>query len=260
MTRPLSYDFQKTIYFIILSLSASSALAITNIESQRLSNSTEGTSGSVSLALDGRIGESDKFALGTSIKLIKRNQRSEIITIISRDYAEVDDVVNTDESFIHLRYLHKYSNNWGQEVFSQYQEDKFSFLKKRSLIGAGARYTLTQAENRQSANHFGIGLFYENEVYISSINVADEHAVRFNIYWAYKNNLANTIQYTSTLYLQSKTNRLADQKGIWQNAVTISVTSTINLSLSWDIEHDTETPTNRNNTETSYDSVLIYNF
>jgi hypothetical protein len=75
-----------------------------------------------------------------------------------------------------------------------------------------------------------------------------------------KKNLANNIKYTSTLYLQPKISRLTDQKGIWQNAVTISVTSTINLSFSWDIEHDTATPTNNNNTETSYDSVLIYNF
>jgi hypothetical protein len=257
MVRALAHYFQIPIFLCFF---ASSAIAITNIESERLNNSTEGTSGSISLALDGRIGESDKLALGTSIKLIKYYENDELMTIISRDYAEVDDVVNTDESFIHLRYLHKYSNNWGQELFTQYQENRFSFLAKRSLIGAGTRYTLTQDEDRQSANHFGMGLFYEDEGYINSINVADEHTIRFNIYWALKKNLANNIKYTSTLYLQPKISRLTDQKGIWQNAVTISVTSTINLSFSWDIEHDTATPTNNNNTETSYDSVLIYNF
>jgi hypothetical protein len=260
MIRTFSNYLQTTIYFTILSLLASPALSITNIESERLKKTTEGTSGSISLALDGKVGESDEFTLGTSINLIKYFDRNELITIMSRDYAEVDDVVDTDETFIHLRYLYRYSEKWGQEIFTQYQQDKFSYLVKRSLVGAGIRYSLTQATDKQSANHFGIGLFYEDEEYINSINVADQHSVRFNMYWAYSNKLSNNIKYISTLYLQPKTTDLADQKGIWQNSVTINISSTIDLSFNWDVEHDTVTPTNRNNTETSYDSVLVYNF
>ena len=246
---------------IAASLFSSASIAITNIESERLNNTEEGTKGSVSLSLDGRMGSSDKVALGTSVKLIRSFTRDELITLISRDYAEVDNVVNTDESLVHIRYLTKHTKNWGHEVFTQYQEDRFSSLAQRSLLGAGVRYTLNQTPEQKEANHFGVGFFYEEEKYVSSITVPDENTFRFNLYWAYRNKLADNVRYTSTLYFQPQLKDLSDEKGLWQNALTISVTSTINLSLTWDIEHDTDTPVNSsNNTETSYNSVLIYNF
>lgn len=247
--------------FLISLLFSHSVLAITNIESERLNNTEEGTRGSISLSLDGRIGSSDKLALGTSVKLIRSFTRDELIALISRDYAEVDNVVNTDESLVHLRYLTKHSNNWGHEVFTQYQEDRFSSLARRSLLGLGVRYTLNQTPEQKQANHFGVGFFYEEEAYIQSIDVDDENTFRLNLYWAYRNRLADNIHYTSTLYFQPKLRDFGDEKGLWQNSLTISVTSTINLSLTWDIEHDTKTPTDSDqNTETSYNSVLIYNF
>lgn len=250
-----------SVFFISSIFLSHSAYAITNIESERLNNTEEGTRGSVSLSLDGRIGSSDKLALGTSVKLIRSFARDELIALISRDYAEVDDVVNTDESLVHLRYLTKHSNNWGHEVFTQYQEDQFSSLARRSLLGLGARYTLNQTPEQKQANHFGLGFFYEEEAYIHTINVANENTFRLNLYWAYRNRLAENIHYTSTLYFQPKLRDFSDEKGLWQNSLTISVTSTINLSLTWDIEHDTKTPTDSDqNTETSYNSVLIYNF
>ncbi len=232
---------------------------ITNIESTRLNNTEEGTTGNVSLSLDGRIGGSDKIALGTSAKLIRAYRHDEWIALISRDYAEVDSEVNTDESLVHLRYLTKHTPNWGHEVFTQYQEDKFSFLARRTLLGAGIRYTLSSDEPLQQANNFGVGLFYEEENYINT-STKNENNVRLNLYWAYKNKVHKNILYTSTLYFQPEASQLSDQKGLWQNALTISVTSTISLSLNWDMEHDTNTPDGANDTETSYNSVLIYNF
>ncbi len=238
---------------------ASFSHAITNIESTRLNNTEEGTSGNISLSLDGRIGSSDKVALGTSAKLIRAYNHDEWIALINRDYAEVDSEVNTDESLIHLRYLTKHTPNWGHEVFIQYQEDKFSFLAKRSLLGAGVRYTLSSAEPLQQANNIGAGLFYEEERYINT-STKNENNVRLNLYWAYKNKVNDNILYTSTLYFQPETGQLSDQKGLWQNALIINVTSTINLSLNWDVEHDTNTPDGAQDNETSYNSVLIYNF
>jgi putative salt-induced outer membrane protein YdiY len=154
----------------------------------------------------------------------------------------------------------KHTENWGYEVFTQYEEDRFNTLSKRSLLGAGTRYTLTQQQDQKQANHFGAGLFYEEEQYSRPLNLEAETTVRLNLYWAFRKKLAENLRYTSTLYFQPKAEDLQDQKGIWQNSLTISVTSTINLSLTWDIEHDTKTPTNADSTSTNYNSVLIYNF
>ncbi len=244
---------------IICACLASASHGITNIESTRLNNTEEGTTGNISLSLDGRIGNSDKLALGTAVQLIRAYRHDEWIAIISRDYAEVDREVNTDESLVHLRYLTKHGRNWGHEVFTQYQEDKFSFLARRTLLGGGLRYTLSSQAPLQQANHMGFGLFYEEEDYTNTTS-ENENNVRLNLYWAYKNKVHDNILYTSTLYFQPELGQLSDQKGLWQNALTISVTSTISLSLTWDVEHDTQTPNGANDTETSYNSVLIYNF
>ncbi len=251
--------FSIYIAFPLLTGLALQSQAITNIESTRLNNTEEGTTGNISLSLDGRIGSSDKVALGTAVKLIRAYDHDEWIAIISRDYAEVDSEVNTDESLLHLRYLTKHTPNWGHEVFTQYQEDKFSFLARRTLVGGGLRYTLTSATPLLQANHMGFGLFYEEEDYVNTPS-EDESNVRLNLYWAYKNKVNDNILYTSTLYFQPEIDQLSDQKGLWQNSLTISVTSTISLSLEWDVEHDTRTPDGANDTETSYNSVLIYNF
>jgi hypothetical protein len=253
--------YRSLVLFISLNLLPSYALAITNIESERLNNNEPGTKGSISLSLDGRIGSNDRVALGTSVKLIRSFTHNELIALISRDYAEVDNIVNTDETLMHFRYLTKHSKNWGSEVFTQYQEDEFSSLAKRSLLGTGIRYTLNQAPEQKEANHFGVGFFYEEEEYLSSILAPNENSFRLNLYWAYRNKLAENIRYTSTLYFQPQLKDFNDKKGLWQNSLTISVTSTINLSLTWDIEHDTKPPVDSDsNTETSYNSVLIYNF
>ena len=251
------------LFFMLIISFSSMALAITNIESERLNNTEQGTTGNVSLSLDGRIGNSDKLALGSALKLIRAYKRDEWIAIVSRDYAEVDSEVNTDETLVHLRYLTKHTRNWGHEIFVQYQEDKFSSLARRSLVGAGLRYTLSSnlpKEEQTHANHFGFGLFHEEEEYVPGVIPNDEQSIRLNVYWAFKNKISDIALYTSTLYFQPKMDRLSDEKGLWQNSLTLSVTSTISLSLTWDVEHDTHTPDGANDTETSYNSVLIYNF
>ena len=48
-------------------LFSTSAFAITNIESERLNNAEEGTTGSMSLSMDGKVGSSDKIALGSAL-------------------------------------------------------------------------------------------------------------------------------------------------------------------------------------------------
>ena len=243
---------------LLLMIHCHSSQAITNIESERLNNAKAGTRGNINLSLDGRIGSSDKVALGTSVKIIRAFEHEEWITILSRDYAEVDRKVNTDETFLHLRHLRKHNPNWGREVFTQYQEDRFALLEQRILLGAGIRYTLTPTNEKLQANHFGLGLFYETEKYVGTTE--NEYGTRLNAYWAFKNRLNDVATYTSTLYFQPKLNDLSDEKGLWQNALTVNVTRTISLSLSWDVEHDTRTPDGANATETRYDSVLIYHF
>ena len=239
---------------------AHSAFAITNIESQRLNNTTPGTKGNISFTLDGEIGESDELTLGSAITLIRSYARDEWIVLLDREYSEVDDEVNTDETLLHVRHLTKHSSHWGHEVFTQYEEDLFADLAKRSILGAGARYTLDANPELKTANHFGLGAFYEDEEYASTIVQDNEQNVRLNIYWAYRNRLAENMTYTSTLYFQPDVSDVSDNKGLWQNAVTISVTSTISLSITWNALYDTHAPDGNYDTELDYKSIIIYNF
>jgi hypothetical protein len=259
MTLITPQHLRRTLFACTFLFSASS-FAITNIESERLNNTEEGTTGTMSLSMDGKVGSSDKIALGSALKLIRAYRRDELIAILSRDYAEIDDEVNTDESFVHLRYLTKNTPNWGHEVFVQHEEDQFNVITRRTLIGAGMRYTLTPKPDQHQANHIGFGLFHEEEFYQDSSAQPNDKNTRLNLYWAYKNQLSDNSIYTSTFYFQPNIEELGDEKGLWQNALTISVTSTISLSLTWDVKHDTQAPDGEDNTETTYKNVLIYNF
>lgn len=243
-----------------LLLCAPLSQAITNIENERLNHHEDGTRGNISLTLDGSLGSSDEIALGTAMKLIRSYRHDEWIALIERDYEESNDVVSNDETLLHLRYLTKHSPQWGHEVFYQYEEDRFSALKKRWISGAGVRYTLNRNLEKKTANHLGCGVFYEEETYDDTVTDPDQQNVRLNLYWAYRNQIAEDIAYTSTLYFQPELEHFSDEKGLWQNAVSINVTSTISLSLTWSIEHDTDAPDGADDTEIDYNSVLIYHF
>ena len=70
-------------FFIFVS---QSTLAITNIESQRLNNTSPGTKGNISFTLDGEVGESDEFTLGSAITLIRSYTKDEWIVLLDREY------------------------------------------------------------------------------------------------------------------------------------------------------------------------------
>lgn len=241
-------------------LASQTALAITNIETQRLNNTEPGTSGNISFTLDGEMGDSDEFTLGAAITFIRSYTRDEWIVLLDREYSEIDDEVNTDETLLHVRHLTKHNQHWGHEVFTQYEEDLFSDLAKRAILGAGVRYTLNADTKLKTANHFGLGAFYEDEKYADNILEDDEQNVRLNLYWSYRNKLADNMTYTSTLYFQPDVEEFGDDKGLWQNAVTISVTSTISLSVLWNASYDTKAPDGNEDSELNYKSIIIYNF
>lgn len=245
---------------LLLIFISHSTQAITNIENQRLNNSSLGTKGNISFTLDGEVGESDEITLGSAVTLIRAYEHGEWIVLLNREYSEIDDEVNTDETLLHLRHLTKHTPHWGHEIFTQYEEDLFADLSKRSLLGAGARYTLDANPELKTANHFGLGAFYEEEEYAAEILEDNEQTVRFNLYWAYRNRLAQNMIYTSTLYFQPDVTDFSDNKGLWQNAVTISVTSTISLSLTWNALHDTQGPDGKDESDFDYKSIIIYNF
>ena len=246
------------LFFLIVI--STQVLAITNIESQRLNNAEPGTSGNISFTLDGEIGESDDFTLGSSVTFIRSYTKDEWIVLFNREYSEEEGDVYSDETLIHLRHLTKHSPHWGHEVFVQYEEDLFTDLRSRSLIGGGGRYTLNANPELKTANHFGFGFYYEDEEYARTIVEKDEENVRLNLYWTYRNNLTENTKYTSTLYYQPDIQELSDTKGLWQNAITISVTSTISLRLKWDVTHDNHAPDGDSETDISYNSIIIYNF
>ena len=243
----------------VLPLFSLSASAITNIESERLAQDAEGTRGHLSFTLDGREGNSDKIAYGSELKLNHHNQDNEWLILTSRDYAEVDDQVNTDKTFAHIRFVIKHSSTWAHEIFVQHEDDEFRSLSSRGLVGTGIRHTITP-KNEHELNRIGLGLFFEDEDYLNDGADNDEEAVRLNLYWTYKNRLSEHAKYSSTFYFQPRLDDLNDQKGLWQNAVTASVTETISLSVKWDVVHDTRTPDEVVATETTYKTVLIYNF
>lgn len=245
-----------SVLFVFLSQAAQ---AIVNIESERLDNPNLGLNGSVAFTLDGKTGSSEKVEFGTELKLIKSASADETIFILEKDYAEVNDQKNTDNSFVHLRYLTKDTPNWGHEVFVQAENDDFRALKSRYLVGLGMRYTLTPV-NELSANVLGFGFYYEDEAYADEGTNNDEKNIRGNFYWTYKHKISDFAALRSTFYFQPKVNDFSDEKGLWVFSVSSSITEKLLLKISVDVVHDTKTPESVVATETSYETEIVYVF
>lgn len=233
-----------------------SAYAIVDIESLRERAGTEyGLSSAGHFDLSGTSGNSDKMNFSLSGILQYERASHSNLFVLGSEYGETSGNRNVDKQIAHIRHTRKINKNRDTEVFSQWQQNEFTRLEERTLIGGGIRIRRYQSAKTQL--NLGLGGFYENET--TEGNEKNEIG-RTNIYLSFRHSMNNGGSIVSTSYLQNKLDDAKDKRAIGKITVSVPFSQYVEVILSVSVEHDSRPPSGVKETDWSYKTGIGWNF
>jgi len=193
-------------------------------------------------------GNTDKFEYMLSTKMTKYNG-SNLVTflIASYQYAEVNDITNTDVTYYHLRSIYALSSTNAIELYSQLESDKFKSLESRFLLGVGDRYRLDLSSNKL---YFGLGA-YSSKIKESGIEVYTQ--TRANLYISFGGK-SERLSYTLSGYAQPNISEVSDIHIIEKFQLLYDISKSIAVSMNIKFKYDSMPPSTRE----KYDLKNIY--
>ena len=152
---------------------------------------------------------------------------------------------------MHARYIlvGQEAVNW--EVFAQYSENPFRNYKKRSVLGGGLRYELSESAR------FGAGLLNEDEEDLIGSSKTTE---RLGFYLHNSFAVAENIFLKPTIYFQPSLDDFEnDYKASIIIALDFKVNENVNIKMQYSSFHDSDPPMFAEKTDESISTVFSYN-
>ena len=180
-----------------------------------------GTSGQVNASFQTQRGntEADSYSGGAKLQY---DDNASYVTWgeFTIHYAEASTVKNTNDTYIHLRYIHTLNDvknvNW--EAFVQSETNQFTSIQERFVTGGGVRFHIRDDDIGKL--YFGLGSFYEHIDYSTGVDPI-ENNLRGNFYLAYKKEFSKDSSISYAGYYQPKLNKLNDY--LLSNALDLQV-------------------------------------
>lgn len=232
------------------------AYAIVDVESlrNRAGNET-GYSSSGNLQASGASGNSDRADVSFSALLQYLGNGFSNLFVIGSEYGETSGNRSADEQLIHLRHTRVLTKRSDWEVFSQLQQNEFTRLEERTLLGSGIR--LGFGDNLDSRLYLGLGAFYEST---RNENESAREMGRSNIYVSHRKITSKDISFTTTAYLQNKLDDPDDQRAIGSFSMSIPATENLDFTISVNVEHDSRSPIGVEKTDWTYKTGFGWKF
>jgi putative salt-induced outer membrane protein len=250
------------LFLVILTLIALhpfSAMAITNMEYLRQQGENDGLNGHIEFSLSGKSGNSDIQTNSISGQLSYREGVHQFLTSGSAEYGKSNEITDTDNKFIHQRYIHHRSESLALEGFIQYQDDAFKLLDSRKLIGVGVRINLAPEENYLF--NIGAGAYYTEEVYdLGSGIIEAEKYTRGNSYINFAKQLTESTTFSNTLYWQPRLSDLSDSYAYNSLSLSVKINQKLALKITLETQYDSDPVNNLEHVDNTYLTSLAYSF
>lgn len=218
-----------------------------------------GFGGEVSAASSKVTGNSDVNQYNVGGKLSYGWEERATFVNASYTYGEAGGVKNTDNTYAHLRYLHRWDRITVLESYVQIEKNEFVSLKFRGLAGGGVRWKIKNGGvNRW---YLGAGAFYSQET-IEDPDEGEyvEHPSRGNVYLSYKGILRENVEGTMTLYYQPLLEDGADHHVYLDGEVGVVVIENVQVKFILQVREDSRPPEGREVRDTSTVIALGYKF
>jgi len=244
-------------YFLFMILSVLNLYALVSITPVEIGDKP-GFSGLLKGSFDTKRGNTDSDNYTGGVKLTYDNNQTYLMWgEFNFSYGEASGEKNTNNTFTHLRYIHKLYAHWDWEAFIQSQTNEFTMIDERLLSGGGVRLHL----NREpyGAFFFGLGGFYE---YIDYSTVVDsrENNQRANFYIAYKKVFTKDSKLSYVGYYQPKFGAVNDYNLLSTLELTVLVYEKLSLSFSINYSKDSKPAIGVKEADFSQHTGFIYKF
>ena len=236
---------------LIMCLSSANLLgqAIVNIEELR----REGEIGfftNISAGLDASRGNRDRDYYKLRIRFDNNSEDAESFLIMQQTERKSNDNVIDKSKFIHGRYILIGEDALHWEVFAQYSENPFRNYKKRSVLGGGLRFELSES------GRLGAGLLNEEETDLTGKAKTTD---RLGFYFHTDFEIAENISFDPTIYFQpSIENFENDYKASMILALDFKVNENFKIRMQYSSFHDSDPPMLAEKTDDSISTMFSY--
>jgi len=248
---------------LLLLLLPATAGAIVNMEDSRVQEPADGFSGELSLAVSGQSGNTDKSSVSAGSRLQWHHKPVTNFIVVNHESGKTDGVRDTNRSFLHARHIHEVAPRWAWEAFGQAEENEFTRLSFRGLMGGGVRREAFRSDDGRLVLTAGVGAFYSREELEPRTGATDagvDTLVRGNFYFIIRYQLNEMVRLASTTYYQPATSDHRDYRALEQASLSVNLTRRLDLKIALDVAHDNRPPQFVEKTDTTYRTGIEYRF
>jgi len=237
------------------------ATAIVNMDGLHFDSEEETFNVYLDLTASGSSGNSNttKAALNTQFSWIA--EKSINLAILGYQYGESNNDRVVNKSFIHYRYIRKFNNIMDWELFTQLEQNEFTRLSYRALLGLGVRFSVAKSEKHRA--FLGAGGFYSKEKTAFTAGLTDdgvEEFTRASFYFLSKYKISSAINFSNALYYQPRLSSLSDYRALLESKFDFKINDSLSFRLSLDVAYDSQPSQTIETTDVSYMTGLTFNF
>lgn len=231
------------------------ASAYESIETDAINPPEQGGAGSISAALDGRSGNTDRESYTVGGRVDYRARETDMFLLVEHSRAEAFDQKIEDSSWGHAHFRDEFQHGLAVEAFVDGRQDEFQLLDSRTQLGVGMRFTLNyEADVR--AVYAGLGALHEWEDQAG----IDEHYWRLNSYFVYKRQLNEQLRGLFNVYYQPSLDEGDDYLVSAELALLVKLATHVDLKLGTRWMYDGDAPDGIDSDDTRYHTSLSLHF
>ena len=237
------------------------SMAIVNMDGLHFSKAEETFKTDLDLTVSGSSGNTDRAKAALNAQFSWQYKKSIHLAILGYQRGESNNVRSLNKAFSHYRYIYQLNETMDLELFTQLEQNEFTRLSYRGLLGSGVRFSIGKSEQHHA--FLGIGAFHSKEKTEFILGLTDhgvEEFVRANFYFLSKYKFKPTINFSNAIYYQPRLNQFSDYRALLKTKLDFKINSSLSFRLSLDIEHDSEPSQTIKSTDVSYMSGLKFNF
>ena len=246
----------------ILLFTATNSMAIVNMDGLHFGADQKlGLSGDVELRYRGTSGNTDTTATSLETQINWVEERFINLLLLGYKYGKANGIQNVDNAFVHYRHVHNINKTLDWEVFSQLEQNQFTRLSYRGLLGGGLR--LNVLETSSHSGFLGVGAFYSKEKIEYRAGLTDDGTYtqnRGNFYFLSRYKATPTIKWHNAIYYQPRLNEVSDFRALLQSKLDFKINDSLNFRVVLDVAHDSEPSQSIKETDTSYSTGLKWSF
>ena len=253
--------FANRLALFIFSVYMSQVCAIVNMDDLHFKSHHDGMSGSIYFQASSSSGNTRSGDVSFNNQLQWNSQAYINLLVLGYEYGETNDTRNLNKSFIHGRHVRHFSDNLDYEFYAQAEENEFTRLKYRGLLGAGLRLPFADTDNHLA--YLGVGAFREVERITPQTGSSQEEIERtgrWNIYLMSRYKLADRIRFSNTLYWQPRMTDSGDRRALFVSVLEFKTTRQFSVQFSLESAYDSQPPIGVEKTDTRLKTGITYSF